>query len=197
MRRIITAVFLVLLGFFSSCLGVSPVHTQSLPSPTSIPCPPRHIRVSFDPMFAYRAQDLGALALNYLTPLGVTAEVVTDHPDVRIVYWLGHLCTDGKMGIYTLGTDLVLVDPNCIYSDLQFQAVVAHEIGHWLGMTHVCDLGGLTSDTCSSIGQGRALLNPFLAWDHPADPTVLDIQEYNRVCWIRMYGSSIWLAPVR
>lgn len=185
-----------MLGIFSSCLGDSPVHTVEVQAAVIRPCPPRHIRVSFDPLFADRYRELGGYSLPYLIPLGVTSEIVDTNPDVRVTYWMGHTC-DGRMGLFALGTNYVKIDPACIFSDLQFQAVVAHEIAHWLGMTHVCDASGATSDTCSTIGRGSALLNPFLAWDHPADITNLDIQEYNRVCWFGTNGSSVLTGRMR
>jgi hypothetical protein len=78
-----------------------------------------------------------------------------------------------------------LVDPRCSRTDQQFRTVVVHELGHWLGMRHVCRTDGWTSDSCSPIGRGEAVMNPTTGDTQSSIPGLLDIMEYNRACWIR------------
>lgn len=104
--------------------------------------------------------------------------------DVVIRHWTFN-CESLILGSYTAETNYTLIDPRCSITDQQFRAVVVHELGHWLGMRHVCRPDGRTSDVCSPVGRGEAVMNPTTAIDQSAMPNRLDIAEYNRVCWIR------------
>lgn len=90
-------------------------------------------------------------------------------------------------GRHVVGTRVAEVDPACTPGDTAFRTAVAHEIGHVLGMRHVCRREGEAED-CSPVGYGPALMNPYL-WEQkdPLDPvpftdspTDLDLAEFRR-----------------
>ncbi len=55
----------------------------------------------------------------------------------------------------------IVIDPTCIRGELQFKTAFMHEIGHSLGMYHVCRANEQRSD-CSTVGRGLAIMNPLL-----------------------------------
>lgn len=193
MKKLLLALLLILLGFYANCSaattinhGLVDVRTRA---PVTFQCPPRTIRVSFDSRFTQRERFLAEDALLNLKHLGVRVQVVgQNQQDVEVRRWRVHDCQDMILGMHITHAPFVLVDPTCMSSDQQYQAVVVHEVGHWLGMRHVCQEDRRTTDVCSPIGTGLAVLNPYLDWDHFALPSTLDIAEYNRVCWVRLGG---------
>ncbi len=83
------------------------------------------------------------------------------------------------------------VDPACAAGYTELRAAVGHEIGHALGMGHVCFTAGELADC--SVGIGPAMMNPQIAYGDildamPGDPlgvatdvpTALDLSEYSR-----------------
>lgn len=91
-------------------------------------------------------------------------------------------------GRHTVGTRIAEVDPACTPGDTAFRTAVAHEVGHVLGMAHVCRREAEAAD-CSPVGYGSAVMNPYL-WEQkdPLDPvpftdrpTDLDLAEFRRV----------------
>jgi hypothetical protein len=51
--------------------------------------------------------------------------------------------------------------PTCIRSNLEFQSTFMHEVGHALGMQHICRKTDDASD-CSTIGYAPSFMNPAL-----------------------------------
>ncbi len=81
-------------------------------------------------------------------------------------------CRQEGSGRYELGSSEVWVDPGCAPGE-EFVAAVMHEIGHWIGMGHVChdaqENSGVTQDRpalaqCSPVGRGEAFMNPHTAY---------------------------------
>lgn len=81
-------------------------------------------------------------------------------------------CRQEGTGRYELGTAEVWVDPGCAPGE-ELVAAVMHEVGHWLGMGHVChdaaDAAGVTQERpalarCSPVGHGEAFMNPHTAY---------------------------------
>lgn len=105
---------------------------------------------------------------------------------------------------WIVGTRIVEIDPTCTSSDSAFRQAVGHEIGHALGMNHVCEREGDAPD-CSPVGWGDAMMGPRIrkADDSPGftevysgalgfdEPTELDLAEFRRV-----YSVVITLPPV-
>ena len=95
-------------------------------------------------------------------------------------------CTLGA-GRWEVGSRVVEVDPTCTHGDTAFRSAVGHEVGHALGMAHVCQRPGDALD-CSPIGYGPAMMNPSLGGGgesfDPAladdAPTPFDLAEYRR-----------------
>jgi hypothetical protein len=73
-------------------------------------------------------------------------------------------CEISGAGRHFLGTRVAEIDPVCTPGDTAFRTTVGHEIGHVLGMAHVCKYAGEVSD-CSTVGFGDALMNPILGED--------------------------------
>lgn len=96
-------------------------------------------------------------------------------------------CTLGA-GSWIVGSRVVEVDPDCAAGDTAFRQAVGHEIGHALGMRHVCAHPGDAVD-CSPVGFGDAMMNPSLGGGGESfdpmlaqdEPTPLDLAEYRRV----------------
>ena len=101
-------------------------------------------------------------------------------------------CTLGA-GRWIVGSRVVEVDPDCTPGDTAFRQAVGHEIGHAIGMGHICARPGDAPD-CSAVGFGPAMMAPRLGGESSgigfgeafADalgedaPTVLDLAEYRR-----------------
>lgn len=59
------------------------------------------------------------------------------------------------------GVHRIIIDPICTQGELQFKAAFMHEIGHSLGMSHICTTSDRRND-CSPVGRGPAVMNPHL-----------------------------------
>lgn len=92
-------------------------------------------------------------------------------------------------GRYTLGASFVEIDAACTGGYTGLRAAMGHEIGHALGMSHVCTHDGEASD-CSPVGYGFAMMNPRLSYGDALDsgpndiasdaPTEFDLAEFRR-----------------
>lgn len=82
------------------------------------------------------------------------------------------------------------IDPTCLHGNLEFRTAVMHEIGHAVGMSHICRSEDSASTipglVCSPVGRGRAVMNPSVFEPGITDPAPcyevqpLDIREFNR-----------------
>jgi hypothetical protein len=129
-----------------------------------------------------------------LSRLGPTF-VVDDAPyyaDVLIYPFNSDDCKRTGAGRWWVSTRSIEVDPVCTQGDTAFRTAIGHEIGHVLGMRHICTYPQETAD-CSPVGFGRAMMNPTLTeGDDPLSPvpftdrpTELDLLEFRRVFRVR------------
>lgn len=61
------------------------------------------------------------------------------------------------------------IDPTCTHGDDEFRTVLMHEVGHFLGMQHVCGVDDHLTPQCSPVGRGIAVMNPSIVVDDPGD----------------------------
>jgi hypothetical protein len=97
------------------------------------------------------------------------------------------------------GESKIFIDPTCTQGNLEFRTALMHEIGHSLGMQHVC-LPNEERIDCSPVGRGLAIMNPHLVNEigerdtsiESSDPgpvptfqvQELDVKEFERVARI-------------
>lgn len=169
------------LGFSSSCTASQPLR-NSFP-PATWHCPTKHIRVGYDHSFDEHHVYLIQEALIVLRDYRINAELVETNPTVSIKRWRKHQCHDTHLGQYFDGRNYVEVDPPCFLSDHQFKVGIVHELGHWLGMRHLCDQDRAQEHHCVPEVTGVAVMNPTIGRIHLLHPSNLDITEYNLSCW--------------
>lgn len=163
----------------------------------------RRIRVGIDNKFSIFQQELIKQSFIYLRAFNVDFVYVggaQQNTDVFIGKWNNvslnpethryERCGNEQMGIYRRGTSYVRIDPDCVSTEQQFIVLAIHELGHYLGLSHVCREDNRTSDTCSSVGKGLAIMNPFLSLDHPIRISSLDLLEYERAFEQRCFGRN-------
>ena len=147
--------------------------------------PRRHpptLRIQIESRFSSYEHRQFLEALPALRTLGFNpVEVQQDQThDVVIRYW-DNLDPHSKLiGLTTWDTDYVQIASARVASEPQLRAIVLHELGHWLGMNHVCLFPG-ERPTCSTVGYGVAIMNPEITLDHVQVYTNLDILEFRRV----------------
>ena len=150
---------------------------------------------SLDGTLDWRADQLPELraelqALDALGPAFVEASEGAAQIVVR-PFDSGPQCAAG-VGRWTPGTSFVEIDPACAHGYTELRAAVGHEIGHALGLHHICFTAGELPD-CSPVGVGPAMMNPQLSYGDILDamqgdplgvaqdaPTSLDLDEYRR-----------------
>ena len=140
---------------------------------------PRIIRVEVDAAFNQEEHQQIQEALPQLEALGVGFVEVSEQPNVSIRFWDNEDPRSNFIGLYTLSTNYVLVASRRTYSNEQFRAVVLHELGHWMGMNHVCTVPRERA-VCSGVGFGLAIMNPELLTNHVQGFTSLDLREFRR-----------------
>lgn len=172
---------IIILFLITSCFA--PINISSNNS-SSITLPHRIIRISIDPAFSIFERDYINIALNNLSSsfnIETISSVNNHNQDLTIIRWSNNNCVQtNTYGRYYSRTNYIIFDPGCVCSKQQFVVGIQHEIGHWLGMKHICLSDRRTTDTCSSVGFGRAIMNPFTEIDANMEASELDLEEYRR-----------------
>ncbi len=81
-------------------------------------------------------------------------------------------------GVYVDGTKRILIDVDRMGTESQTVAAIMHELGHWIGMNHVCRTPNETVH-CSTVGYGNAIMNPNIGESHITNLSPLDLAELN------------------
>lgn len=165
-----------------------------------------HVQLADGPQgFSEHHRNQAELALRELNRLGPTFVLGGEGPNaVRVVNV--DLTAGGRpgqcpvlgVGRYVRGPsgDHIEIDPACAHGDPEFRTTLMHEIGHALGMLHVCR-SNERGDDCTALGKGDAVMNRSLladgldegpGADHAyvgPSPTFeiqgLDVEEFERV----------------
>jgi len=156
------------------------------------------IRLAGDGWSQTRREEVGE-TLKELRMLGPEVVLVadTDPPEVTgLPVWIDNerpnVCHAGIYQVFPRDNNSVRVTlfPACIGSSLEFRAAFMHEVGHGMGMRHICRTAG-EGDDCSPVGYGISFMNPSLVYDDVSAgsftfsvPMVrvegLDVLEYRR-----------------
>lgn len=90
--------------------------------------------------------------------------------------------SQSDLGMYSNRTSYIQVPINRMESFHQLQMIFMHEIGHWLGMKHIClDHERNIRSDCSPVGYGNAIMNPINVPAMPASFSEFDRLEFQRI----------------
>jgi hypothetical protein len=163
------------------------------------------VHVHLSDNFSQHHQAQAAEAMQELSRLGPTFVLGGEGPNsvevVSVDLTNGHPgnCSARGAARYDLsirGESKIFIDPTCTQGNLEFRTALMHEVGHALGMQHVC-LAREDRRDCSPVGRGFAVMNPnlvnevgerdtsFESTDTGPVPTFqiqdLDLREFQRV----------------
>ena len=140
------------------------------------------IRIQIDDRFNVYEHRQFIKAFSHLSHLNLRFVEVSEYPDLRIKWWSNPVITSRTIGLHYAGQNYVLISTDRIATEAQMRAVVLHETGHWLGMTHVCrdEQHNSVKYHCSPVGYGMGIMNPVIGRTHVQEFTDLDIQEFRR-----------------
>lgn len=171
---VLSLVFGLVLAIGAACPGCEPSQTDPARFGTV------HVYVSalWRPADAARVRE----ALPRVAALGPAVVEVQDSAaaDVIVRPWESPSCDRAGAGRHVVGSRYADVDPVCAAGDDAFAAFVLHEIGHALGMAHVCVLADddAPGDPCSPVGRGVAVMNrsPFakVPFGQPGERAAVD-----------------------
>lgn len=129
-------------------------------------------------------------AMNELNRLGPTFVLADENPFVTVyraeVVNNNLECHTKPAVFYRMepnGQRVIHLDPVCLEGELEFKTAFMHELGHSIGMTHICRLEDNYTD-CSTVGRGRAVMNPNLRYeDLDANRDVTNLDMNPLVTW--------------
>lgn len=190
-------IFLVLLALFvTTCNGSCNKPTQH--NQTRYGTVTVAFAQSLDGIWDFNQTQRSALQeeLNDLSALGPTFVLAPEGSATYVIraWSSGGHCEHGA-GQWTPGTHFAEVDATCTGGLLGLRTAVAHELGHMLGMQHIC-MAANELTNCSPVGYGPAIMNPNVSYGDPlvgeenvsaytgvpqVAPSHLDILEYSRV----------------
>lgn len=115
---------------------------------------------------------------------GIRVAIVEDvsRADVIVYSWNNRI-NDNIIGLQPESSNQILLDIRRITEaggDRALQTVFMHELGHWLGMKHVCQHRNERRE-CSPVGYGWAIMNPVVENGFVTEFTTLDISEFRRI----------------
>lgn len=185
---------IVVAAALQSCVVQKQPTTPQLPDPHAI-------RVEFlpslDTAWTWRSDqmDQAHTVLKALHAFGPSFEVATDGvASFTVRMWYSDdRCTQGVARWFP-GSTTIEVDASCAHGYTELRAAIGHEIGHAMGLGHVCFSAQDVAGSCRRDGHyGPAMMNPDIAYGDPIDaaqgdplgvavdaPTYLDILEFRR-----------------
>lgn len=191
MKKLIALIALIAFCFASIGCGVPDQHNPSVYGTVRVWISPAWLPVD-------RPRIIEQLAnLDRLGPKFVVADAPY-YADVLVYPFESADCRRTGVGRWFPGTKRVEVDPACAAGDTAFRTAIGHEIGHALGMRHICTHHFETPD-CAPVGFGRAMMNatidegddPLAPIPFTDRPTDLDLAEYSAVTgWRRDAGAG-------
>jgi hypothetical protein len=147
----------------------------------------------YDPTLTWSADQMSTIrhALKTASHLGPEFVLVANEGQADVVIYRTEFnCARGEGGQFIPGTRFIEIDPICVSSSIDLETVVVHELGHYVGMKHICllDAPEDTQTGCSPVGRGPAALNPELM--RYGQVTELDIMEFRRA-WALSHPNSV------
>lgn len=143
------------------------------------------IYVYFDPSYSLQEKKQMILTFERFRSLGLRPRLVESTSFfVKNVYVRNSDEFFGQtdLGMYSSNTSFIQVPANRIESTHQLQMIFMHEMGHWLGMRHVClESERFLRKDCSPVGYGVAIMNPINVPVFAAVFTALDQAEFQRI----------------
>jgi hypothetical protein len=134
-----------------------------------------------------------------LNRIGPTIKLVDSGGDVIVLIDQNQTSTRNcYAGDFLRSQRVITLYPTCITSETEFKSTFMHEVGHALGLSHICRRDGEIND-CSPIVHGVSIMNPGLDYTDafenqsvfdeinrissvPAtEITELEIKEFNRI----------------
>jgi hypothetical protein len=147
----------------------------------------------------FNRRELILETLPELNRLGPTMRLVDSGGDVLVLIDQNQTFTKNCFaGEFLLSQRIITLYSTCIRSDIEFKSTFMHEIGHSLGLMHICRRDREVND-CSPIGHGISIMNPGLDYIDVFEnqsvfdeinqissiPSIeivdLDIKEFNRI----------------
>jgi len=143
------------------------------------------IYIYFDPSYSALEKKQMTLTFDLFRVLGLRPRLVESFTfEVRDVYVRNsdEFFSQSDLGLYASNTSYIQVPTNRIESRHQLQMIFMHEMGHWLGMKHVCvESERLLRIDCSPVGYGTAIMNPINVPALAAVFSRLDQLEFQRI----------------
>lgn len=133
-----------------------------------------------DPHFTSWHKTLIRIAVRGYERVGLIFIETLDYSESRIIIqrWRNEIRESTVFGVYVDGTKRILIDVDRMTTESQIVAAIMHELGHWIGMNHVCREPN-ESANCSSVGYGNAIMNPNIGESHITNLSPLDLAELN------------------
>jgi hypothetical protein len=135
-------------------------------------------------------------AFQELNRIGPTVAVVEsgEHVVVRIDQtFLSSNLRNCYAGLYTREpVPQIKLVPTCMRSGIEFQSTLMHEVGHALGMQHICRKDREVAD-CSPVGHQVSIMNPGLDYSDsfPSTDVTNELDRISSVPMVEITGIDV------